>query len=266
MIPMTDQDTIIDTQPEPRRIPVLGCLGWLRSAFLLYRGAPLAWLGIAMVLLVLMFLSVIPMIGILAMVAMPGVMASFVVMADEQVQDGSKPRITALFQFAFRGRFIRLGVITTLLMLIASQVIASLMISTAQLEQLNQMFTQLSVVTTPSPEESARQLEQLMGFMPFVFACFGLMIVSWLVANTFAAPLLAQQPLSSVDALRLGFVALWRNLLPLTALTLLLGLCFLLASLLWLLGLLLLLPFILLTNHAVYSSIFTPHKPTGVSA
>ncbi|MBE9608247.1 hypothetical protein [Chitinilyticum piscinae] len=263
---MHDQDLIIDNLIEPRRVPALSGFVWLRDAFALYRGAPLAWLGCSLIVMVLLSLSIIPVIGLAAYALAPGVLAAYVLMGLRQQESGQKPQIAQLFSLVFQGRFLRLGLLTTLFTLLLSQLLLAVLVSDVQLEQLNRMFAEFGTAPlATSPEQSEQALKQLAAFMPFVLASFALMIVNWLVCCTFAAPLMACQQLRAVESIRLGFSALWCNLPALVLLVLCQFVVLLLASMLWLFGVILVTPLLLLCNTAIFARVF-PHKPHGVLA
>ncbi|WP_028454012.1 BPSS1780 family membrane protein [Chitinilyticum litopenaei] len=259
---MDQTDLIIDNQLEPRRRRVIDCWQWLAAAFALFRGAPLAWLALSSLLIVMtLIVMLIPVLGaIVSAVLMPGLLASFVAAAREQQNTGRTPQIADLFA-GLRHQpvpLIRVGLYYFVLMTVVMLLLTQLVEATLPAELLAKLN---------DPKTSPEQIPELLAYWPLALTIFASLLLVY-SSYFFAPQLVLLQGLRPGEAMKLSLLAFWRNLLPLCAMGVLgLGLI-VIGSLPWLLGLLVVFPVLMLTNYTIYASVFEPNStiPTGVSA
>lgn len=229
--------------------PALDSLSWIKSAFILFRRQPFAWLGlIATWLFVSFFLVLIPYIGLSIMhLLQPAFFAGFMLACRDQ--DAGKPVAVAHLVAAFRldhttvRALLMIGAIGLLIGTVSNFALVGLGLPNNLPRDANGM-----------PDmEALRSIfdgkEWLMFFG--VFLSLLQLGIFW-----FAAPLLAFKPMPASHALRWSFFAFLSNLLPMIVFgTVMLGTFFIAA--IPLLGLILWTPLFVICNYTSYRRVFS---------
>ena len=234
-----------------RSLPASRGFAWYGEAWRVFTVAPMAWIGIWLLFaLCLLVVSIIPILGMVANALLTAILIGGVAQAARAADRTRAVSVGQLFG-AFGSHAGPLALIG-LLQLIAAVVLFMVgsMMGGALLFSMIGMGT--TVAPTSVPELFSRAWLPLMGvgmvlgllYMPIAFA-------SWL-----ATALVALNNVPVLDALRMGFGATFRNLLPLLVFTVAFFVLAILASVPLLLGWFLLGPLVLCAIYVQYREIF----------
>ena len=217
---------------------------WLSQAFTLFRGAPVAWLGLCTGWIAITFgLILLPFIGgVLANFLQPVFFASFAIAAYRQ---GAGERVAMADLFAAFKRNMRPLVNLGALLLLAEIAIFALM-------------ALLGLPMAASTDRSftlAEYVEELKG-KEWILSVGFLVTVVVKGALWFAPPLIAFHGMGTVQAMRWSVFAAIANLGAMMVYgALLLGL-FLLALIPWALGLIVVIPMMVISTYVGYREVF----------
>ena len=249
--------------PSPRLavadVPASRGLQWLGTGFAIFRGQPLAWVGLAMGwLVVTLGLALVPLVGgVAASLLQPVFFASFVLAAQRQLAD-ERPQMGDLF-LGFRGNIRALLNLGAVLML-ARLAIVMLM------GALGLPSTLGPPGATVSPDEVMQALDGKMWIV-----AVGFLLVTLLTGATWFAPaLIAFHGLSASHALRWSLFAALSNVGALLVYGFALTVMFFVAMIPWGLGLFVALPLMLTSTYVGYREVFeppgapvVPHEPAA---
>ena len=240
---MLDQDNVIDVSLEPRKIPPMQGWQWIVNAFVLFKRAPLIWLGICLVyVLALMVLTLLPTVGdILATVLGPVFLGGVMWTAHKQ-SNGEKPFLNDMF-CGFRLRWLELIKVGALL-LIGIVIAKGLVLIIAKLFGLN----------IPADQPIAK-MDELALVLPFILLNMAAASAVYSVFS-FAPALVMLQNMAASEAMKLSLSAFCRNWQPILVMSVIGSMCLMLAILPPFLGLLVALPVALITSYFSYSDIF----------
>ncbi|WP_410499780.1 BPSS1780 family membrane protein [Chitinibacter sp. S2-10] len=243
---MQEQDVIVDLEIEPRRVPTMHGWQWIVQAFALFRLNPLIWLGLTALFIVIMLgISLLPLIGGFASTLLGPVLLGGLMIAAHNGAHGIAPQINDLFAgFKFRsfelvkvGAYYMLG--TVLLLFVFSGLLGLL-----------QWMGLIDVL--PDTLESLEQIEHLWPLGLLMLACFALVYSTYF----FAPALVVLNEMNAADAMKMSFLAFWRNWSPILLMSLLGSLLLIVLMLPAFLGLLVGLPVVLITSYVCYADIF----------
>ncbi|UXY15671.1 BPSS1780 family membrane protein [Chitiniphilus purpureus] len=247
---MQHNDTVIDTAIEPRRLPIASGWHWVTRAFALYRAHWLQWTVMTALFLAIPLLLAatrLDWIWMVTSLVMPILSAGLLESAD-RAQRGGPVNVGDLFNgFKYRTRqLLRLGIwylvamaaLTGLLTLILRTLAAQAGVTFEQIQQ--QGLAEL--VSGPG------------------LALFGIVGVAGMILiysfYFFAPALVTLREVKAVEAMRLSYVAFWRNLAPLLVTSVVLVLLTAVAASLLMVGLIVVTPVGLLVSYTAFADIF----------
>ncbi|WP_027468554.1 BPSS1780 family membrane protein [Deefgea rivuli] len=242
---MLDQDNVIDVSVEPRKIPPMQGWQWIVNAFMLFKQAPTAWLGISGVFIVLMLgMSMLPFVGSLLSTLLGPVFLGGVMFAAQKQARGETPQLSDLFA-GFQLRFaelLRVGVLylfgTMLVMVLMAALLAgAAFVGLISLDKNLQAFEQMSAIWP---------------VMILVVLAFSVVYSTYFYAPT----LVMLQGMKASEAMKLSFLAFWRNWQPILVMSVIGAVGLILAMLPMFLGLLVALPVALITSYVCYVDVF----------
>ncbi|WP_432722907.1 BPSS1780 family membrane protein [Jeongeupia wiesaeckerbachi] len=243
-----DNEIVIDSAPEARRLPAGDGWRWIVEAARLFRTHWLQWLLISLVFLVIvMGLSLLPFINVISTVLTP-VLLGGVMWSAQGASQGRPPEIGDLFA-GFRQRpreLFRVG----LYYLIGVMVVALLLVALLYLFGLTETFEAWRNAETMAdrPEIGSS------GVLVVVLGLIGMLVV---YSSYFFAPALVMlHGVSASEAMKLSLVGFWRNWLPVVLASAILSLLTIIAMIPMMLGLIPLIPIVLLTNYTAYADVF----------
>lgn len=227
----------------PARLPLEQGWQWIVGGFVLFRAAPWAWIGIGLAFMAInVALLFVPAIGgAVSTLLGPVLLGGLMVGAREQYQGG-----IVRFEHLFAGFGVHWQRLLTVggLYLLGSMLVA--VVAVVLLQLLLGLFGTAGDGTVVHAEPPL--------FLVMVIAL--VLMVPLLMAYWFAPALVMLDAMPPLAAMRLSFIACWRNLAPFTLYGLMaLGLL-VLAALSFLLGLLVVLPVLLASIYVAYREIF----------
>lgn len=242
---MLGQDNVIDVSVEPRKIPPMQGWQWIVNAFMLFKQAPTAWLGICGVFLVLMLgMSILPIIGGFISSLLGPVFLGGLMLAAQKQARGETPQLSDLFA-GFQLRFtelLKVGVLymfgTVVVMLLMAAFLAGAAL--------------LGVIAIDKNLETIEQIGAIWPVMIVVVLAFSVVYSTYFFAPT----LVMLQGMTAGEAMKLSFLAFWRNWQPILVMSMIGTVLLLLALLPMLLGLLVALPVALITSYVCYVDVF----------
>ncbi|GAB7127963.1 hypothetical protein JCM19000A_24700 [Silvimonas sp. JCM 19000] len=205
---MEDSGLIIDTTPEPRRVPLGHSWTWIRDALRLYRQHAGRWILISVsVMAVLLTLAAIPYLGIVSPIIMPLLLGGAVWCAHLQVTEGLPPDFSTLMIGLRKHTRSLLGV--GLLYAIGAMLI---------------MMAIMAVVVALLPGHNPDALQTMQkagelpdlggnGFWIALLFVLGLMLINSIYF--FAPPLVIMRDIGAMAAMKTSYLAFWRNWLAL---------------------------------------------------
>ena len=268
---MDDSGLIIDTTPEPRKVPLANSWLWVSEAFRLYRAHVGRWVLFSLALVITVFvLSVIPFVQIISAALMPFLFGAYVWAAHEQDATGAAPTLSGMVA-AVRAHLRPLWV-------------AGLLSMTGSILVLG--ITRFGLKwLAPGPDfeaalAAAGQTQKLPDFGGNGGWMALIMLFAFMLINSiffFAPSLVVLRNSSGAAAMKASYLAYWKNWLPITASGLLLMAlffagcmaCVMMAALvgsqvggvLLSLFMLLALPLFLLIYYTCYADIFSVPVP-----
>ncbi|GGP23960.1 BPSS1780 family membrane protein [Silvimonas iriomotensis] len=250
---MDNNGIIIDNSVEPRRVPAAHGWTWIADAFRMFFKHWWQWLLLCAVMLVILFgMLMIPVVGMLTPIIAPMLIAGIAWAAHESRSQDRAPALPDLF-IALKAKtrtLISVGLLYMLGSFVVMAVLAllgKLMVSPEEIQAIHAAQTGGGPV--PQLDSSG---------VVFVL----LFVVGMLFMNSiyfFAPQLVILRNLKAVEAMRISYLAFWRNWLPMLVSGLILVLMAIVASLPMMLGLILLLPVTILFNYTCYADVFGDH-------
>lgn len=242
---MLDQDNVIDVSVEPRQIPPMQGWQWIVTAFKLFKQSPTAWLGICGVFILAMIaMSMLPLVGgLLSTLLGPVFLGGLMFCAQKQAR-GETPLLVDLFA-GFQQRFaelLKVGVLYMFGTMLVVLLMAALLAGAAYLGWL-------------SIDKSVDTLSQFGAIWPLmilILAAFSLVYSAYFYAPT----LVMLQGYSAGEAMKLSFLAFWRNWQPILVMSVIGAALLILAMLPMFLGLIVALPVALITSYVCYADVF----------
>ncbi|WP_157314856.1 BPSS1780 family membrane protein [Chitinibacter sp. GC72] len=254
--PMIDLDAVIDSAIEPRSVATAQGWAWIVQSFRLFRQAPTAWVGMTGLFIVIMLVSsLIPFVGGFLSTLLGPVLLGGLMLAAQRTDLGEQPPIATLFA-GFQsytidlikvGAYYMLGTIT--LMFLLSAAIDGLALI-GVIEALPKEISQFS------------QISHLWPLGLLMLGCFAVVYSAYF----YAPALVMLNQMSATDAMKMSFLAFWRNWSPILLMSLLGGLLLLLLMLPFFLGLLIGLPVALISSYVCYADVFSNPAVTGEQA
>ncbi|KPC52139.1 BPSS1780 family membrane protein [Amantichitinum ursilacus] len=272
---MDDSGLIIDTTPEPRRVPLSHSWTWIRDALKLYKRHIGRWMLISVsVMAVLLTLSAIPYLGIISPIIMPLLLGGAVWCAHLQVTQDLPPDFPNLLIGLRKHTRSLLGV--GLLYAIGAMLI---------------MMAIMAVVVALLPGHDASALQSMQkagelpdlggnGFWIALLFVLGLMLINSIYF--FAPPLVIMRDMGTMGAMKTSYLAFWRNWLALLLSGLILVVFIMVASMILtipthllasinpnlsmlpsLVLLLAVMPLTFLLNYTCYADVFSPVTAEG---
>lgn len=242
---MLDQDNVIDVSVEPRQIPPMQGWRWIVNAFQLFKQSPTAWLGICGVFILAMIgMSQIPVLGGLLSTLLGPVFLGGLMFAAQKQARGETPLLVDLFA-GFQQRFaelLKVGVLYLFGTMLVLVLMAALLAGAAYLGWL-------------SIDKSADIFAQIGAIWPVMI----LVVVAFSIVYStyFYAPTLVMlQGYRAGEAMKLSFLAFWRNWQPILVMSVIGAVLLILAMLPMLLGLIVALPVALITSYVCYADVF----------
>jgi len=242
---MLDQDNVIDVSVEPRQIPPMQGWQWIVSAFQLFKQSPTAWLGISGVFILAMIgISLLPIVGSLLSTLLGPVFLGGLMFAAQKQTRGETPLLIDLFA-GFQQRFtelLKVGVLYLFGTMLVVLLMAGLLAGAAYLGWL----------TIDKTVDTFAQMGAIWPVMILVLVAFAIVYSTYFYAPT----LVMLQGYSAGEAMKLSFLAFWRNWQPILMMSIIGGVLLLLAMLPMLLGLIIALPVALITSYVCYADVF----------
>lgn len=242
---MLDHENIIDVSVEPRQIPPMQGWVWIVDAFKLFKQSPAAWLGIAGVFFIVMIvLALVPFVGSLLSTLLGPVFLGGLMFAAQKQARGDTPQLGDLFA-GFEQRPLELIKVGVLYLLGTIVVMIGLIV----------LLTASSYLGLLNFDKTADTFSQLGAIWPvMILVLIGFSIV---YSTYFYAPSLVMlQGYKAGEAMKLSFLAFWRNWQPILVMSLIGGVLMLVAMLPLLLGLIVALPVALITSYVCYADVF----------
>ena len=242
---MLDQDNVIDVSVEPRQIPPMQGWQWIVSAFQLFKQAPTAWLGITAVFIFAMIgMSLLPILGGLLTTLLGPVFLGGLMFAAQKQARGETPLLLDLFA-GFQQRFaelLKVGVLymfgTMLVVLLMAAILAgAAYLGWFSLDQSVSTFSKLGAIWP---------------MLIVILAAFSLVYSAYFYAPT----LVMLQGMKAGEAMKLSFLAFWRNWQPILVMSVIGAVLLILAMLPMFLGLIVALPVALITSYVCYADVF----------
>jgi uncharacterized membrane protein len=242
---MVDPDNVIDVSVEPRKIPPMQGWQWIVNAFMLFKQAPTAWLGICGAFIVLMLgMSILPIVGGFISTLLGPVFLGGLMFAAQKQARGETPQLSDLFA-GFQQRFtelLKVGVLYMLGTMLVMLLMAALLAGAAL----------LGLISIDKNLETIEQMGSIWPVMILVVLAFSVVYSTYFFAPT----LVMLQGMSAGEAMKLSFLAFWRNWQPILVMSVIGGVLLLLAMLPMFLGLLVALPVALITSYVCYVDVF----------
>jgi uncharacterized membrane protein len=242
---MLDQDSVIDVSVEPRQIPPMQGWQWIVSAFQLFKQSPTAWLGICGVFILAMLgMSLLPLVGGLLSTLLGPVFLGGLMFSAQKQSRGETPLLVDLFA-GFQLRFtelLKVGVLYMFGTMLVVVLMAALLAGAAY----------LGFLTIDKNVETFAQLGSIWPVMILVVAAFSVVYSTYFYAPT----LVMLQGMKAGEAMKLSFLAFWRNWQPILVMSLIGAALLILAMLPMLLGLIVALPVALITSYVCYADVF----------
>ncbi|BCL76943.1 hypothetical protein JHS3_26790 [Jeongeupia sp. HS-3] len=245
-----ENEIVIDSAPEARRLQAAAGWRWIVEATQMFRANWLQWLLITLVFIVIvMGLSLTPIINVVSTVLTP-VLLGGVMWAAQGARQGRTPEVGDVFA-GFRQRpreLLRVG----LYYLIGVMIVALLLVALMYVFNLTETFEawRTAATMTDRPDiGGAGWLVVLLGLigMLVVYSCY-----------FFAPALVMLHGISASEAMKLSLVGFWRNWLPVLLASAILSGLAIIAMIPMMLGLIVLIPVVLLTNYTAYADVFDP--------
>ncbi len=220
---------------------------WIIEGFRMFRGQPLVWIMLVVVMLVIWIASVmIPLLGALAVNLVSPVFFAGMMMACRTADQGGEPEVGQLFG-AFKTHAAPLVTIGGIY-LVGNIVAAGIMLGVAGGSALPALMGK----GTADPETIMAAVRGLM----FGFVIGMAVFVPLLMAIWFAPLLIIFENMAPVAAMKLSFAACWQNMMPFLIYGIA-GLVLMIAAAIPLmLGLIVLLPVLVCSIYASYKDIF----------
>lgn len=242
--------------PQVQQVAPKHGLLWIKQSFLLVREQVLTWaLASLICLLMMIVLSVLPVLSVLTYIAGPVFAGSFVLMAHKAVQGGEIK--LADLQEGFR-RFLqplsRFGLITVGIVLIGLMVISMVMTSMLSEEVMRRIAETASASQQPDIQMVLDNLSPtgtwIVTFLALVLVWL-VMVLGWL-----AVPLIVQDGMGALAAVKMGFRGLFLNWIPLLLCSLAMWLLTIPAILTLGLGFLIWLPVSYVLSYMIWRDVF----------
>ncbi len=248
---MQQDDVVIDTTPEPRRVDAIGGWLWIIGAFSLYRRSWLQWTAMSALFFILAFaLSALPLVSIAATIVTPVLVAGMMDAAD-RCHRGESFQVLDLFNgFKRNTRELLLVGAFYLVAWLAFFMILMLMVELLGLKSQLIVLSQEALSAKNTPAQSPSSALVWFG----LFAFIGGLLVSSIYF--FAPALVMLRGMRAVEAMKLSYVAFWRNFLPILVFSIAFVALTILASIPLFLGFIVLIPLALLAPYAAYVGIF----------
>lgn len=242
---MLDQDNVIDISVEPRKIPPMQGWQWIVSAFKLFKQSPTAWLGITGVFVLAMVgMSLIPLIGGLLSTLLGPVFLGGLMFSAQKQSRGESPLLADLFT-GFQQRFaelLKVGVLYMFGTMLVVLLMVALLAGAAYLGLLN----------IDKNVDTFAQMGAIWPVLILVVAAFSVVYSAYFYAPT----LVMLQGLKAGEAMKLSFLAFWRNWQPILVMSVIGAALLILAMLPMFLGLIVALPVALITSYICYADVF----------
>jgi uncharacterized membrane protein len=231
---------------EPQKIAISGGIEWIKEGFHFFKQAPLVWVLMVLVFMVIsIVLSLIPFASLALNIINPVFIGGFMIACYKLTQN---EEITVSDLFAgFKNKFGRLaavGGIYLLLFIVIGAVSVALMLS---------IMGQDKVVAVMKAQNPALFLAN---FSIFFLVFFGLMMLV-LMAYYFAPALVVMHDVTAVEAMKLSFKGCLRNMLPFLLYSVVVLVLGIIAMIPLGLGYLVLMPVITASIFVAYRQIFT---------
>jgi uncharacterized membrane protein len=250
---MENSGIIIDNSVEPRRVPAGHGWTWIVDAFKMFFKHWWQWLLLCAVMLaILCGLLLVPVLGMITPLVAPLLIAGIAWAAHESARENRAPALPDLF-IALREKtrpLIGVGLLYMLGSLVVMGVIALLghfLVSPEEIQAIHAAQTGKG----PVPELDGGGIVFLLLFM------LGMLFINSIYF--FAPQLVVLRNLKALEAMRISYLAFWRNWLPLLVAGIILLLMAIVASLPMMLGLIVLLPITILFNYTCYADVFGDH-------
>ena len=242
---MLEQDNVIDVSIEPKKIPAIQGWYWIVNAFKLFKQAPTIWISICGVFVVLFFgIAFLPIIGGFISTLLGPVFLGGIMWSAKKQAAGDIPQLIDLFS-GFKLRFVELLKVGVLYMFGTIFV----MVLMTMLLAISSFFGFLSV------DKNIQVIEQIGVIWPLlIVVLFAFLIVY--SAYFYAPTLVMLQGMKANEAMKLSFLAFWRNWQPILIMSIFGGVFLFLAMLPMFLGLIIALPVALLTSYICYVDVF----------
>ncbi|MCB5196439.1 BPSS1780 family membrane protein [Deefgea salmonis] len=242
---MLEQDNVIDVSIEPKKNPAMQGWYWIVNAFKLFKQEPTVWVGICSIFVAVFFsITLLPIIGgFIATLLGPVFLGGIMWTAQKQVA-GETPQLIDLFS-GFKLRFVELLKVGVLYMFgtIFVMVLMTVLLAIAS------FFGFLPV------NKNIKAIESLSLFWPLlIITLFSFLIVY--SAYFYAPTLVMLQGMKANEAMKLSFIAFWRNWQPILIMSMIGAVFLFLAMLPMFLGLIVALPVALLTSYICYVDVF----------
>lgn len=222
---------------------------WIVEGFRMFRGQPLVWIMLVVVMLVIWIASVmIPLLGALAVNLVSPVFFAGMMMACRTADQGGEPEVGQLFS-AFKTHAAPLVTIGGIY-LVGNIVAAGIMLGVAGGSALPALMGKGAA----DPETIMAAVRGLM----FGFVVGMAVFVPLLMAIWFAPLLIVFENMAPVAAMKLSFAASWQNMMPFLVYGVAGLVLMIVAAIPLMLGFIVLLPVLVCSIYASYKDIFPP--------
>jgi uncharacterized membrane protein len=245
-VPTGDAGAVVE---RGRALPIGRGLAWYGAAWRLFSVAPLAWVGIWVLFAVCaIVVSIIPLLGMFANALLGPIFVGGIMLAARSAERSGTVPVGLLFA-AFGSHAGPLALVGLLQLVAAFLLVIIFGIVAATIVGTTIGLTRSGA----APDFLTR------AWLPFVGmgVAFAIVYLPIAYATWLAAALIALHDIPAIDALRMGFVGMFRNVLPLAVFALLGAVLAVLASLPVLLGWFVLGPVFLCSLYVQYRDVYT---------
>ncbi|HSC79841.1 MAG TPA: BPSS1780 family membrane protein [Chitinolyticbacter sp.] len=247
---MQQNEIVIDTAPEPRRVGAMAGWQWLVNAWALYKRDWLQWTGMtALLMVILMVLSIIPLVSVAATLLMP-VMIGGMMQAADRSRRGESFEVTDLFN-GFKqntGELILVGLFYLIAMM-GVMIVLGLLAAVVGLA---------AYATDTGMDGAGLDISSqgvTVGIVLFGVLCFFALLAVY--STYFFAPTLVMlRGMKAAEAMKLSALAFWRNIWAILLYSVMVFVAALIAVLPFLLGLIVLMPVGMLVSYTSFIDIF----------
>lgn len=227
-----------------RQVPASHAWAWIVSGFQLFKAYPLMWIVLFVIYLAIAVpVSLVPLLGTVFGALLAPIFAAGMMMGCLAIRRHQELEINHLFA-GFKQNTGQLVAVGGLYMM------ALLMVSVIVVTSLDQEIVALIASGQELTPEQAGSL-----LKPSTFIAL-LLMLPVLMAYWFAPLLVRLHQLTAVDAMKISFIAVWRNVLPVLAYILIFGVLTILAIIPLFLGLLVVVPLMITSTYTSYLDIF----------